>query len=259
MRRLILEEPLSRAALWSPRLAWFALSVTAIAVALLRFERVELLPGVVTLLMGLAFAAAAVLLALAGFYRIWSEGRRGVGSALFGLVLAGAVLAVPAFFAVQALLLPPITDVTTDTADPPAFSRSRAALAARGGLVPPDPAPATRTQQRRAYARIASLTVDRLPADTFDLAIQAAERRGWRILDRSRPGGRVGLGRFDAVDRTLILRLPEDVTVRITPIADGSRIDVRSASRIGPHDIGANARRIQRFLDTVSDLALVDK
>lgn len=259
MRRLILEEPVSRAALWSPRLAWFGLAVSGIAVALLRFERVELLPGVVTLLLGLAFAALAAVLALAALVRIWSEGRRGLGSALFGLVLAGLVLGAPSYFAAQAVLLPAITDVTTDVADPPAFSRSRAALAARRGLVPPDPPAAHRTQQRRAYPRAASLTLDRPPNEAFDLALKAAERRGWRILDQSRPGGRVGTGRFDAVDRTFILRLPDDVTVRVQPLADGSRIDVRSASRIGPHDIGGNARRVQRFLDAVSELALAEK
>jgi hypothetical protein len=259
MRRLILEEPVSRAALWAPRLAWFAVAVTGIAAALLRFERVELLPGVVTLLLGFLIAALAAGAALAGLWRIWSEGRRGLGSALFGLILAGLVLAVPAFLAAQAVLLPAIADVTTDVADPPAFSRSRAALAARGGTVPRDPPAATRTQQRRAYPRVASLTLDRPPAETFEIAIRAAERRGWRILDRSPPGGRTGNGRFDAVDRTLILRLPEDVTVRIQPLADGSRIDVRSASRIGPHDIGSNADRIRRFLDAVSEAALAEK
>jgi hypothetical protein len=259
MRRLILEEPVSRAALWAPRLAWFAVAVTGIAVALLRLERVELLPGVVTLLLGFAFAAAAAALALFGFLRIWSEGRRGIGSALLGLVLAAAVLGWPGYLAARAVFLPAITDVTTDVVDPPTFSRSRAAFQARAGQIPEEPPAETRTRQRRAYPRIASLTLDRSPEETFDLALKAAERRGWRIIDRARPGGRTGAGRFDAVDRTTILRLPEDITVRVRPLADGTRLDVRSASRIGPHDIGSNAARIRRFLDTVSEAALAEK
>ncbi len=259
MRRLILEEPVSRAALWAPRLGWFALAVSGIAVVLLRFERIELLPGVVTLLLGFAVALAAALLAVAGLLRVWIEGRRGIASALFGLILAAIVLAWPAVLAAQAVLLPAITDITTDVADPPAFSRSRAALAARGGTIPSEPAASVRTQQRRAYPRVASLTLDRPPEETFALAIRAAERMGWRILDRAAPGGRVGTGRFDAVDRTLILRLPEDVTVRVRPVVDGTRLDIRSASRIGPHDIGSNAARARRFLDLVSELAIAEK
>ncbi len=259
MRRLILEEPVSRAALWAPRLGWFAVAVTGIAVALLRFERVELLPGVVTLMLGFAFALLAAGFALVGFLRIWSEGRRGVGSALFGLVLATAVLAWPSYLAARAVLLPAITDVTTDVVDPPTFSRSQAAFRARAGGIPEEPAAETRTRQRRAYPRVASLTLDRSAEETFDLAVKAAEGRGWRIIDRARPGGRTGAGRFDAIDRTTILRLPEDITVRVRPLADGTRVDVRSASRIGPHDIGSNAARIQRFLDTVSESALSEK
>jgi uncharacterized protein (DUF1499 family) len=58
------------------------------------------------------------------------------------------------------------------------------------------------------------------------------------------------------VDRTLLLRLPDDITVRIRPRADGTRIDIRSASRLGHHDFGANAARIRRFLEEVSELAI---
>jgi uncharacterized protein (DUF1499 family) len=58
------------------------------------------------------------------------------------------------------------------------------------------------------------------------------------------------------VARTFLLRLPDDVTVRVRPRADGARIDVRSVSRIGRHDLGANAARIRAFLDEVSALAI---
>jgi uncharacterized protein (DUF1499 family) len=73
------------------------------------------------------------------------------------------------------------------------------------------------------------------------------------------PGGRVGLGRLEAIDRTFLLRLPDDITVRIRGRADGSRIDVRSASRLGTHDLGQNARRIRAYLEEVSNLALALK
>jgi uncharacterized protein (DUF1499 family) len=58
------------------------------------------------------------------------------------------------------------------------------------------------------------------------------------------------------VDRTLLLKLPDDITVRIRPRADGTRIDIRSASRLGNHDFGANAARVRRFLEEVSELAI---
>lgn len=59
--------------------------------------------------------------------------------------------------------------------------------------------------------------------------------------------------------RGLVLNLPDDVTVRIRPRADGARIDVRSASRIGGRDFGGNADRIRTYLDDVANLALAMK
>jgi len=256
MRRLIIEEPVSRAAVWSRRVAWFALLVTVIAVALLRFELVDLLPGFVSLAAGLGLALGAVGLAFLAFVRIWTEGRRGVGAAVGGLLLACAILAWPGWHVVKALALPAINDVTTDTENPPAFARSRVALERRNGRVPPDPPPQTRLRQREAYTQIAPLTLDLPPEESFELARRAALNQGWEVIEAVPPGGRVGLGRIEAIDRTFLLRLPDDVTVRIRPRADGARIDVRSASRLGTHDLGQNAQRIRAYLEEISTLAI---
>jgi uncharacterized protein (DUF1499 family) len=198
----------------------------------------------------------AVVLAVLAFIRIWQEGRRGLSSAVKGMLIATAVLAYPAWFSGKAVTLPPINDVTTDTDNPPQFSRSRAVLEARGGRVPPDQPREVREAQREAYAQVAPLTLDVPPDEAFELVQKAALNRGWQIIEATRPGGRVGLGRVEAVDRTLLLRLPDDITVRIRPRADGTRIDVRSASRIGTHDLGQNAARIRAFLDELSNLAI---
>ena len=256
MRRLIIEEPVSRAALWAPRVAWFALAVTLIAVGLIRFQYVELLPGVVALAAGLFLALEAAGLSLLAFFRIWREGRRGVGKAVRGLMLALVILGYPGYYALRAITRPPLTDVSTDIEDPPVFSRSRAALEARGGRIPPDVPPEVRRLQRQAYPQIAPLTLDLPPDQVYELVRRAAQNRGWQVIESARPGGRVGLGRLDAVDRTFLLRLPDDVTVRIRPRADGARIDVRSASRIGQHDLGQNSPRIQAFLEEVANLAI---
>jgi uncharacterized protein (DUF1499 family) len=256
MRRLIIEEPVSRAAVWSGRIAWFALAVTAVAVAFTRFGLVDIQAGFASLAAGLALAGLAVLLALAAFVRIWMEGRRGVGQAVKGLILALLILAYPGLYALRALTLPALNDISTDIDDPPAFSRSRASLEARAGRLPPDLPRERRIAQREAYPQVAPLTLDVSPEEAFDLIRKAATNRGWQVIETVRPGGRVGLGRLEAVDRTFLLRLPDDITVRIRPRADGSRIDVRSASRIGTHDLGQNARRIRAYLEEISNLAL---
>ena len=259
MRRLIIEEPVSRAAVWSRQLAGFALAVTLIAMALLRFGSVEPAPGFAALGAGLMLALAAAGCALAAFVRIWTEGRCGFGLAVKGLLLAALILGYPAWFALRALTLPALTDISTDIEDPPLFSRSRAALDARGGRVPPDVPIEERRKQREAYPQIAPLSLDMTPDEAYELVRKAATNRGWQVLESMRPGGRVGLGRLEAIDRTFLLRIPDDVTVRIRPRADGARVDVRSASRIGRHDLGQNAARIRSFLDEVSNLAIAAK
>ncbi|RDI58515.1 DUF1499 domain-containing protein [Microvirga subterranea] len=256
MRHLILEEPYSRPAKWSPMLAWFALAVTIMAVLLIRFGRIDYASGFVALGAGLTTAVVAVLMSLLAFVRIWQEGRRGLGSAIRGMLIAFLVLGYPSWLAVKAVTLPPINDVSTDTEDPPAFSRSRVALEARGGRVPPDVGPEVREAQREAYVQIAPLTLDLTPDEAFALVRKAATNLGWQVIEAVPPGGRMGTGRLEAIDRTFFLKLPDDVTVRIRPRADGTRIDIRSASRMGNHDLGTNAKRIRAFLEEASNLAL---
>ena len=256
MRHLIIEEPYSRPAKWSPRVAWFSLAASLLTALLIRWGRVGYDEGFVALGAGVGLALLAVLLSLVAFVRIWQEGRQGLGSAIKGMLLAGLVLAYPALMAVKAATLPVINDISTDTENPPSFSRSRIALEARGGRVPPDVSPEVRELQRQAYVLIAPLTLDVDPLEAFSLVQKAAANLGWNVIEAVPPGGRQGAGRLEAIDRTFALKLPDDITVRIRPRADGSRIDIRSASRVGRHDLGGNARRIRAFLEETSNLAL---
>jgi uncharacterized protein (DUF1499 family) len=255
MRRLVVEMPPSHAAGWSRRLAWFALLVVAIAVLLARFDRIEVAAALAVLGAGLAVAVAAAVLAVSGLVSIWNEGRPGFGAASAGLFVAACMLAYPSFLAVQALRLPRLTDISTDTAEPPSFSRSRRALELRGGRTPPESTARNRAEQAQAYPGIAPVTLEIPPSEVFALVQKAAAQRGWQVIETAAPGGRTGIGRLEAIDRSLVMRFPDDVTVRIRPTAAGARVDVRSASRIGTHDFGANARRIQAFLQTLQDLA----
>ena len=259
MRRLILEEPESRPARWSPKVAWLAIVITLMSVLLIRTGRIDYDPGFTALGVGLALGALAIILSLIGLVRIWQEGRRGLSNALKGVILALCLLGYPAWLAVRAATLPRLGDVTTDTENPPSFSRSRAVLAARDGIIPPEVAPETREVQREAYEQIAPLSLDMSAGEAFALVGKAARNLGWTVIEEQPPNARTGAARLDAIDRTLVLKLPEDVTVRVRPKADGARIDLRSASRVGPHDLGSNARRIRAFLDEVSTLAIAAK
>lgn len=259
MRRLPTEEPTTRAGPLSRCTAVVSVFVSLFALMLVRDPRAETGPALAALASGLVLALLAIALAIFAFVRIWREGARGLGGAVAGLVLASLVLGYPAFVGIRSLRLPAIVDVTTDIENPPAFSRSTAAFAARDGRYPPDPGPEARAAQRATYLQVAPLTLDLDANAAFELARKAAVNRKWQIVEAVRPGGRVGNGRIEAVTRGLVLNLPSDITVRVRPRADGARIDVRSASRIGDRDFGANADTIRSYLDEVANLAIAVK
>jgi len=249
MRNLILEEPYSAAAIWSRRLAAFAIALGLIAILLARSRIVDIGAALAVLGAAIFFACAAVLCALSGAVVIWRLGRRGIGYVGAGLALALLVLAVPSWMAVQAMRLPLINDISTDLIDPPFFSRSSRAIAARDNIDHP-PIPAEwRDDQRAAYPAVQPIVLDLDVEEAWPLVLKAVEARKWRVIEQIKPGGRSGVGHIDAVDRTLIMGFPDDVTVRVKPLAGQTRIDVRSASRYGRHDFGANAKRIQAFSD----------
>lgn len=250
---------MTRAGPLARRVAFFSVVATLIALVLVRDPRADGAAALAALAAGLATALLAILLAGFAFVRVWREGARGLGAALAGLFIACLVLAYPAYAGLRGFRLPGIADVTTDTDNPPAFSRSRLAFAARDGRYPPDPGPQARERQKAAYPQIAPLSLDIGADEAFDIARKAAVNRKWQIVEAIRPGGRIGNGHIEAVSRSLVLNRPDDVTVRVRPRADGARIDVRSASRIGARDFGSNADRIRAYLDEVANLALAVK
>ncbi len=255
MRRKIFEEPVSRAAIWSSRMAWMGIAVTVIAVLLTRGGRIEPEAGLTAILSGLAFGVLAVILALAAFARIWMEGRRGLGSAIAGFALGVLLLAFPGYLLGLEIMTPQPRDIATDLSNPPQFSRSPAALAARSGWLDGALPSTERTTFRRAHPGLAPVVLDLPVEDAFAIARRAAVARGLTIIEAEAPTeGRAG-GSLEARTRTWILRLPVEITIRIMPLGEGARIDARAASPAGNHDIGANISELRAYLEEVDFLA----
>lgn len=207
MSRQLLDEPVTRAGRHARTLALFSLIVTAMAILIVRSPSAEPAPALAVLASGIALSVVAVAFALFAMVRVWREGAGGLGAAIGGLFLASLVLAYPAYAALKGVRLPALTDVSTDTERPPAFSRSRLAFAARDGRYPPEPGSAIREAQRAAYPQIAPLTLDVEADEAFELARKAAVNRKWQIIEAIRPGGRIGNGRIEAVAHTRILKI----------------------------------------------------
>lgn len=137
---------------------------------------------------------------------------------------------------------PRINDITTDLENPPEFASAELvpAYAGRDMSYPEEFVPIVRD----AYPDLAPIDLAVPPAEAFERALNAAETLGWEIVasdpDRTR---------FDARQETALFRFVDDVTVRIVARGSGSRIDVRSKSRDGQGDLGANAARIRAFAE----------
>jgi uncharacterized protein (DUF1499 family) len=169
--------------------------------------------------------------------------RRGMFRALAGLVIGLITVGVPAYYLYTARSVPPIHDVSTDTDDPPAFE---AILPLRADA--PNPAsyggPAVAAQQQDAYPDIAPADYPIATEAAFEAAVAAARDMGWTIVAADEAAGRI-----EASDRTFWFGFVDDIVIRVRPTDAGSRIDVRSVSRVGVSDMGTNAARVRAYLD----------
>jgi uncharacterized protein (DUF1499 family) len=244
------DEPVSRLAAWSGRLVLFALAVAVLSVIILRSGLLEIVPALATFAAALVFAALAVLLALASFVVIWRQGMAGLGYAVLALFLGLLLLAYPGYLGYRATKLPAIFDITTDPLNPPRFD-VLARLRPRGRTN--YPGAATAELQRAAYPDIVPLQLAVPPKVAYDVALVLATKRKWLLVDTRPPAAGRRDGVIEAVARTPIMGFRDDVVIRVSLLGQGSRVDLRSASRYGLHDFGANAARLRSLLEDIDD------
>jgi uncharacterized protein (DUF1499 family) len=251
LRRYIAEQPTSRLAIWARRTAVFSLIATILAIVIVRSGLLEFKPALATFGGALVFSIIALLLAFAAFVVIWREGLMGIGHSLTAIGIGLALLAYPSYLAVASYRLPWIYDITTDPIDPPRFE-------ALARVRPRDANPviyaglSAAEQQRNAYPEIESLEQEATPQASYDATLAVVTKRKWNIVAR-RPPERGREGRIEAVARTAIMGLREDVVIRVRADGQGSRIDIRSSSRYGSFDFGSNAARVRTLIDDVDD------
>jgi uncharacterized protein (DUF1499 family) len=193
------------------------------------------------LLYALACLGAALLLAILLILLLLPK-----YAAWRGAILGRAALALPGTVLLVSLLAgrgdhPPIHDITTDTADPPLFTAAESVRGPQANPLAIDPQ--VIEQQQAAYPDLDTL-VTTLPVDeAYDRALAVARGLGWEIYHEDRRAGVI-----EAVDTTPIMGFSDDIVIRVRSHAGDTSVDLRSVSRVGISDLGANARRIRAFL-----------
>jgi len=199
------------------------------------------------------YALGSLLLLIAaitaGLGLIRSGGLRGATSrplAWLALMAGLAVTANNGFVMSQARGAPAIHDISTDTDTPPAFVRIVAQREAEAANPSEYDGAETAAEQHRAFPDIQPLVVSQSADVVFADAREVVADNGWTLVDANEAEGRI-----EATAETGWVRFKDDVVIRIQPTASGTRIDVRSKSRLGRGDMGVNARRVRNFLGSL--------
>ena len=168
---------------------------------------------------GAWIGGAAAVLALVGFF--FKRIRTGKVALLLLALITGLVsLALVVEFRTRSSKVPRINDSSTDFANP-----------------------ATAEEQKKGYPDLKPLELAVAPDAAYSRALAAAEAMRWEIV-KSDPKART----LEAVDTTPWFGFKDDITVRVSAAGRGSRVDMRSKSRVGRSDLGTNARRIRGYL-----------
>ena len=248
-------EPVSGLASWSRNLAIFSVVAVLVSVLIVRFGFLELKPALATFFGALAFAGLSILVGIAGAIAIWQDGSRGISRILVAFLISAALLAYPAYLALQYRKLPRIHDITTDPIDPPRFD-ALARLRSGDGTNPAVYAGLySAEQQRIAYPDIETVELEIPVQRAYEITLQLVNKRKWLVIDERSPQLPRRIGRIEAVARTPIMGFREDVSIRVTPDGEDSRVDIRSASRYFESDLGSNAARVRKLIDDINTAA----
>jgi uncharacterized protein (DUF1499 family) len=186
-------------------------------------------------------AAGAAFSLVALLWAVWRRARRVIVIAVFGILIGSITIGLPLQFRQRAGQVPPIHDISTDTDNPPRFV---ALLAARTGA--PNGAEyggaAVAAAQKRAYPDIAPLMLAVSPEVALQHCARAAAALGWDVAAVAPADLRI-----EATDTTVFFGFKDDIVIRVSAAGQGSRVDIRSVSRLGRSDLGANARRVRDF------------
>ena len=199
-------------------------------------------------LFGLLFGVLALILGLIGLFRTRQAQLRNAHSRAVVASYLGAILtALLVYLALGAKGYPAINDITTDSENPPEFIYAQNLAQNQGRNLAYNKAKYAQRQQQ-GYGAVQALSLSMDPEQAFkEVGTLASEMHGWKIT-YSDPKTRS----LEGVATTKLFRFHDDFVIQVRPAANGSLVEMRSKSRDGEGDVGANYKRIQSFFASLS-------
>ena len=192
--------------------------------------------------------AAGAVLSLAAL--VWPRGRRSfasTASALVALLLGFASFAYPVYYRHVGQAVPRIHDITTDVENPPVFVAVVPLRVGAENAVAYGGAEVAKAQHE-GYPEIVPLHLAAPPAEVFKAALATVADAGWDVAAAVQAEGRI-----EATATTFWYGFKDDVVIRITAEGQGTKVDMRSESRVGRSDFGVNARRVATYLAALKE------
>jgi hypothetical protein len=238
----------SKTAGWARRLSAFSLVLLVTVGVGHRYGLVETFGFLWTLVLVAVLALAGLFLAVGGFSQLWRNGDKAGKASLAATVLSLVVLAPYAVAGWLYLTLPALTDISTDLDEPPAFVIAPRLRTAQMNAIEPVAAEAAALQMR-TYPDVAGRRLDASVERVLAALAPVVAARGWRVHGPmpTSAGGRAEIS-IEMEAPSFLLRFPADAVLRLTDEEETTFVDMRVASRYGPHDLGSNARRINGFM-----------
>jgi uncharacterized protein (DUF1499 family) len=240
----------AREATWARRIALFFVQLLILTVLLHHFATLTTPAAINLIFVSLGGLLLAIAIAVFSLVRIWFGGQTGSGQAFAAIFIALIGLAAPAYFAYHAVTLPRLNDIATTPEEPLEFRTLAAQRPADANAIS-TPTPESIEAQDEAYPELGPMSLERSAPEVFSLVHEAVERLGWTIVLNEAPG-ETGIGRIEATDRTLVMGFTDDVIVQVKGDDTHALVDVRSVSRYGLHDFGANADRIGKLFAEIT-------
>lgn len=242
-----LERRVSNATVWSRRVALFSVVLFLTAGLGHRFGFLTTPDFFPVLGVIAAFALLALLFAIRALFLFWDHGGKGGGTLLFAILVALLVLTPFGITAYRGITLPMLNDVSTDTDDPPEFTIAAAERVDGMNRIEPF-TPERRKLQQDSYPTATGRRYEAPMGQVAEVVQDVLANRGWTIVSSTDFPPEATEITIEAEADSPLLGFPADVAIRLIDEDTSTYVDMRSASRYGPHDFGDNAARIAFFL-----------